>query len=116
MLALREVSGVSLIASEVEEATPKELRGMIDELKQRIRSGVVVLGTRQERKAALAVGVTADLAERVSANDLIKQIAPLVGGSGGGRPDFAQAGGTEGDKIPQALDRAVELLERALAS
>ena len=116
MLALREVSGVSLIASEVEEATPKELRGMIDELKQRIRSGVVVLGTRQERKAALAVGVTADLAERVSANDLIKQIAPLVGGSGGGRPDFAQAGGTEGDKIPQALDRAVELLERSLAS
>ena len=96
MQALREVSGVRLIISEVEEATAKELRGMIDELKQRIRTGVVVLGTRQNRKVALAVGVTSDLTERLSANELVKQIAPLVGGSGGGRADFAQAGGTEG--------------------
>ncbi len=115
MQALREVAGVRLITSEVETATPKELRGMIDELKQRIRTGVVVLGTRQERKVALAVGVTSDLTERLSANDLVKQIAPLVGGSGGGRPDFAQAGGTQGDKIRQALDRVAELIEESLA-
>ncbi len=115
MQALREVSGVRLIISEVEEATAKELRGMIDELKQRIRTGVVVLGTRQNRKVALAVGVTSDLTERLSANELVKQIAPLVGGSGGGRADFAQAGGTEGDKIRHALDRAAELIEEFLA-
>ena len=75
----------------------------------------MVLGTRQERKAALAVGVTADLTGRLSASDLVKQIAPLVGGSGGGRADFAQAGGTEADKIPHALDRVAELVEQSLA-
>ena len=114
MQQLRELAGVRLITSEVEEASPKELRGMIDELKQRLGSGVVVLGTRHEGKAALAVGVTRDLSDRLAADALVKQIAPVVGGSGGGRPDFAQAGGSQPDKEPQALQRAAEVVAESL--
>ncbi|MEE8313029.1 MAG: alanine--tRNA ligase [Myxococcota bacterium] len=114
MQQLRELAGVRLITSEVEEASPKELRGMIDELKQRLGSGVVVLGTRHEGKAALAVGVTRDLSDRLAADALVKQIAPVVGGSGGGRPDFAQAGGSQPDKVPEALQRAAEVVAESL--
>ncbi len=115
MPQLRELAGVRLITSEVEEASPKELRGMIDELKQRLGSGIVVLGTRHEGKAALAVGVTRDLSDRLAADALVKQIAPVVGGSGGGRPDFAQAGGSQPDKVPEALQRAAEVVAESLA-
>ena len=87
---------------------------MIDELKQRLGSGVVVLGTRHEGKAALAVGVTRDLSDRLAADALVKQIAPVVGGSGGGRPDFAQAGGSQPDKVPEALQRAAEVVAESL--
>ena len=100
----REVAGVKLIVTEVEGADPKQLRSMIDELKQRIGSGVVVLGTRSGGKAALAVGVTKDLTNRFRAGDLVKRLAEAVGGSGGGRPDFAQAGGPRADDLPRALE------------
>ncbi len=115
MQQLRELAGVRLITSEVEEASPKELRGMIDELKQRLGSGIVVLGTRHEGKAALAVGVTRDLSDRLAADALVKQIAPVVGGSGGGRSDFAQAGGSQPDRVPEALQRAAEVVAESLA-
>jgi alanyl-tRNA synthetase len=104
LAGVREVAGVKLIATEVEGAEPKELRSMIDELKQRIGSGIIVLGTRSRGKAALAVGVTKDLTDRFRAGDLVKQLAELVGGSGGGRPDFAQAGGPRADDLPRALE------------
>ena len=100
---VREVGGVKLLASEVEDASPKELRGLVDELKQRIGSGIVLLGVRHEGKAALALGVTKDLVGRFSAGDLVRELAREVGGTGGGRPDFAQAGGPEADKLPAAL-------------
>jgi alanyl-tRNA synthetase len=105
MQSVREVGGVKLLASEVEDASPKELRGLVDELKQRLGSGIVLLGVRHEGKAALALGVTKDLAGRFSAGDLIRELAKDVGGTGGGRPDFAQAGGPDTDKLPQALER-----------
>ncbi len=103
--SVREQGGVKVLAHEVEDASPKELRGMVDELKQRLGSGVVLLVARQNGKVALAVGVTQDLTERFRAGDLIKSAAECVGGSGGGRPDFAQAGGTRADGIPRALER-----------
>src|SRR5262245_3238821 len=105
MQRVREVGGVKLLASEVEDASPKELRGLVDELKQRLGSGIVLLGVRHEGKAALALGVTKDLVGRFSAGDLIRELARDVGGTGGGRPDFAQAGGPDPDKLPQALER-----------
>ncbi|MBW2414549.1 MAG: alanine--tRNA ligase [Deltaproteobacteria bacterium] len=107
----REVAGVKVIAARVEDANPKELRAMVDELKQRLGSGVVMLAASQGDKAALAMGVTADLTVRFKAGDLVKQVAGDVGGSGGGRPDFAQAGGSRPDGIDRALEHLVELVE-----
>ena len=109
----REVGGVKVVAVEVDDADPKELRSMVDELKQRIGSGVVMLASRKGGKAALTVGVTADLLDRFRAGDLIRSIAPDVDGSGGGRPDFAQAGGSRPEGIPQALEHLVALLDSA---
>ena len=100
---VREVGGVKLLATEVEDASPKELRALVDELKQRIGSGIVLLGVRHEGKAALALGVTKDLVDRFSAGDMVRALAKEVGGTGGGRADFAQAGGPEVDKLGAAL-------------
>ena len=110
MAQVREVAGTRLIACEVSGASAKELRGMVDELKQRLGSGVVLLATRDSGKVALALGVTRDLAERFSAARLIREIAATVGGSGGGRPDFAQAGGSRPDALPAAFAEAERLL------
>jgi alanyl-tRNA synthetase len=110
MQNLREVDGVKVVAAEIEDANPKELRSLVDDLKRRVGSGVVLLGSHQEGKVALALGVTRDLTDRLRAGDLVKQIATEVGGSGGGRPDFAQAGGTDADRLPAALDRLYDLI------
>jgi alanyl-tRNA synthetase len=110
MQNLREVDGVKVVAAEVEDANPKELRSLVDDLKRRVGSGVVLLGSHQEGKVALALGVTRDLTDRLRAGDLVKQIATEVGGSGGGRPDFAQAGGSDADRLPAALDRLYDLV------
>jgi alanyl-tRNA synthetase len=110
MQQIHEVGGVRYVTAEVEEASPKELRTMVDELKQRIGSGVVLLASRHEGKVALALGVTADIASRFPAGRLIKGLAECVGGSGGGRPDFAQAGGSQPENLPRALDLLAPLL------
>jgi alanyl-tRNA synthetase len=110
MQSVQDVGGVKLIATEVTEANPKELRPLVDELKQRLGSGVVLLAARGEDKVALALGVTKDLIGRFKAGDLVKQAAAEVGGSGGGRPDFAQAGGPDVDRLPRALERVRELI------
>ncbi len=106
----RMVGGVKLVATEIEGANPKELRQLVDELKQRIVSGIVLLGMRHEGKAALALGVTKDLVTRFSAGDLVRELAKEVGGTGGGRPDFAQAGGPEPDKLEAAFERLAALV------
>ena len=84
---------------------PKDLRGLVDDAKKQVGSGVVVIvGVTEDGKAALAVGVTDDLTTRVSAVDLVKAGAEALGGKGGGgRPDMAQAGGPDGSKAPAAL-------------
>ena len=84
---------------------------MADRMREKHRSAVVAIGSHLgEGKAALIVAVTPDLTSRVKAGDVIKEIAPIVSGSGGGRPDFAQAGGRDPGKIGEALDRVVELV------
>ena len=110
MQQMEEIAGLRVVAVEVSDANPKELRGMLDELKQRIGSGVVLLATRYGGKATLALGVTQDLISRWKAGALIKEIASVVGGSGGGRPDFAQAGGPQVDAIPEAIERLRNLI------
>jgi alanyl-tRNA synthetase len=111
MQSLREVGGVKVVAAEVPEADARELRELVDELKRRLGSGVVLLGARRDGKVALALGVTRDLTQRFSAGELVKKVARKVGGSGGGRPDFAQAGGTRAEGLPDALRLLYELVE-----
>ena len=98
-----EVEGIKVLAREVPAAPPAELRNLADVLRNKLGSGVVVLGARDDGKVTLLAAVTPDLAGRLSAGLLVKELAPLVGGGGGGRPDFAQAGGREPDKLPDAL-------------
>ncbi|MGE0641328.1 MAG: alanine--tRNA ligase [Thermoanaerobaculia bacterium] len=98
-----EVDGVRLSVREVPPASPAELRQMADTLRDRLGSGVVVLGTRSEGKVSLIAAVTPDLKGRIPAGRLLRSLAALVGGSGGGRDDFAQAGGKEPDRLPEAL-------------
>jgi alanyl-tRNA synthetase len=107
---VREIAGVKLLAVQVSIADPKGLRELSDTLKDRMGSGVVVIGTESEGKAHLLVSVTKDLTDRIKAGDIIRQLAPIIGGSGGGKPELAQAGGSEPDKLPEAIAKASELI------
>ncbi len=83
--------------------SPAALRSAVDRLRQQYKSAIVALGSADEDKVALVLAVTPDLERKYDASQLIKQIAPIVGGSGGGRRDFAQAGGRDATKLEEAL-------------
>ncbi len=102
--AVREVAGVRVLATRIEGVGGKELRGLHDQLKQKLGSGVLVLGAAQEGKVSLIAGVTDDLTGRLKAGELVNHVAAQVGGKGGGRADMAQAGGSDPSQLPQALD------------
>ena len=105
---IRAVGGIKLLARTVQGLAPKDLRGLIDDGKKQLGSGVVaIVGVTEDGKAALAVGVTDDLTKRINAVDLAKAGAEALGGKGGGRPDLAQAGGPDGSKADAAL-KAIE--------
>jgi alanyl-tRNA synthetase len=106
----RKVDGITVLATRVEGLDDKGLREMADRLRDRIKSGVVVLGAAQGERALLLAAVTKDLVGRYHAGNIIKQLAPLVGGGGGGRPDFAQAGGKDPARLDEALAAAYDLL------
>ena len=101
--ATQLVGGVKVLAARIDGADAKSLRDTADQLKDRLGTGVVVLGTVEGDKVHLVASVSKDLTQRVKAGDVIKPIAELVGGRGGGRPDFAQAGGNRPDKVDEAL-------------
>ena len=108
---IREVNGVKIVTRKLDGVDPKALREIADRLRDKHRSAVVALGSDLgEGKAALLVAVTSDLTARVKAGDLVKQLAPMIGGTGGGRPDFAQAGGREAAKLGEALERVAGLI------
>lgn len=109
-----EVSGVKVLAAQLEGVEPKALRDTIDQLKNKLGSGVVVLATVSDNKIALAAGVTKDLTAQVRAGDLIKELTAKLGGKGGGRPDFAQGGGTDQAALPVTLESVTALVEAAL--
>jgi alanyl-tRNA synthetase len=110
----RTVKGVSVLARKVEGLAMNELRDFADGLKQKLGSGVVVLGAADGGKAFLVVSVTKDLVDRVPARAVIRELAPLIGGGGGGRSDFAQAGGSEPGSLDGALDQSYSLIEKIL--
>ncbi len=107
---IKKIGDVSVLIKKLEGMDAKTLRTFIDDAKNRIRSGIVVAGSVTNGKVMLAAGVTPDLTERFQAGELIKKIASIVGGSGGGRPDLAQAGGTQTDKLDEALAKVEELI------
>ena len=109
-----DVLGVKVLAREVPFAPADDLRAMADALRAKIGSGVVILGARDEGNANLIAAVTKDLVERVKAGDLVKKLSGIIGGRGGGRPDFAQAGGKQPENLPAALAAAGEAVREQL--
>ncbi|MGF2962855.1 alanine--tRNA ligase, partial [Escherichia coli] len=98
-----DVNGVKLLVSELSVVEPKMLRTMVDDLKNQLGSTIIVLATVAEGKVSLIAGVSKDVTDRVKAGELIGMVAQQVGGKGGGRPDMAQAGGTDAAALPAAL-------------
>ncbi len=99
-----EVAGVKLARRKVADLDKDALRGLADSLKAKIKSGVVVLASASDGKVQIVVAVTPDLTAAIKAGQIVKEIAPIVGGGGGGRPDFAEAGGKQPEKIDEMLD------------
>ncbi|MCK4536768.1 MAG: alanine--tRNA ligase [Desulfuromonadales bacterium] len=112
----QEIEGVKLLAAQVESADGKGLRDMADKLRDKLGSGVVAIGCPYEGKVNLLVAVTKDLTGRLHAGKLVAALAAEVGGRGGGRPDLAQAGGAQPEKLEAALAKVPELVANALNS
>ena len=104
------IEGAKAIAGIVEDADAKAMRTMVDDFRNRMGTGVVCLAAASGDKALLAIGVTKDLTDRLKAGDLIREVAGVVGGGGGGRPDFAQAGGKDPSKLDEAIAKFNELV------
>jgi alanyl-tRNA synthetase len=111
----REIAGVKVLGKIVEGLDANGTRQLSDTLLARLRSGIVVLGRRDDGKVGIIVRVSADLTKKVKAGDVIREIAPIVGGRGGGKPDMAEGGGTEPEKLPDAIDAAYGFIEKILA-
>jgi len=111
----RKVSGIQVVAARVEGASPPELRDMIDALRGKLGCGVALLASEQKGSLAMAVGVTPDLTDRIKAGALMRELAKLVGGKGGGRPDFAQGGGGDASRLDEAFAKLEELIASAIA-
>ncbi|WP_445374163.1 alanine--tRNA ligase [Photorhabdus tasmaniensis] len=104
----KDVNGVKLLVSQLSNTEPKMLRTMVDDLKNQLGSAIIVLSTISDDKVSLIVGVTKDLTARIKAGELISSVAQQIGGKGGGRPDMAQAGGSDVKALPSALDSVEE--------
>jgi len=109
--AVRTINGVKVLASRVNADSPGALRELADRFKEKLQSGVVVLGAASGPKALLIAAVTKDLTGRFHAGNIVKAVAALVGGGGGGRPDMAQAGGTQPENLDAALEKVYELVQ-----
>ncbi len=110
------VGGVKVLAAQIEGADAKALRDSIDQLKQKLGSSVIVLATVEDGKVVLVAGVSADLVAQLKAGDIVGAVAAQIGGRGGGRADFAQAGGTQPEKLAAALASVESLVRNRLAN
>lgn len=111
----QDINGVKVVSAIVEGQDAKGLRMVLDDLRERMGSGVLVLGSVDDGKVSVCVGVTKDLTGRIKAGDVVKVVALIVGGGGGGRPDMAQAGGKFPEKLPEAIEQAPKLIAKMLA-
>jgi len=108
---IQKMGDISFLIKNLDGTDAKTLRTYIDNAKNKLKSGIVVAGSVADGKVAMAAGVTKDLTKKFHAGNIIKEIAVIVGGSGGGRPDMAQAGGTHTDKLDEALKKAEEIIK-----
>ena len=106
------VGGVSVLSARLDGLDAEGLRSVMDTLRERMSSGVIVLGSSMDGKVTLIASVSKDLTKRIQAGKLIQEMAPLVGGKGGGRPDLAQGGGPDASRLDEALARVPALIER----
>uniref|UniRef100_A0A3B0MDS2 Alanine--tRNA ligase n=1 Tax=Arsenophonus endosymbiont of Trialeurodes vaporariorum TaxID=235567 RepID=A0A3B0MDS2_9GAMM len=111
---VKKINGVSLLVTQLNNTEPKQLRIIVDDLKNQLKSAIIVLSTISNDKVSLIVGVTNDLTAKIKAGDLISFVAQQVGGKGGGRPDMAQAGGSNITAIPAALASVEEWVNSRL--
>jgi alanyl-tRNA synthetase len=114
--SVSKIGDVQLVTRRVDDISGGDLRNLADELRSKIKSGVIVLGSATDGKVTLLTAVTKDLIDRVPANSLIQKLAPIVGGKGGGKADLAQAGGKDPEKLDEALDSAPEALRELLTA
>jgi alanyl-tRNA synthetase len=112
----RDVAGVKVLAREASGLDTSGMRQLSDTLLARIKSGVVVLGGTSDGKVSLIVRTSDDLTNRVPAGQVIKELAPIVGGKGGGKTDMAQGGGTQPEKLGDALEQSYAVIERLLSA
>ena len=108
------IANTKVVVAELPGVEAKALRGMVDDLKNQLGEGIVMLATVQGEKVALIAGVTKTLTAKVKAGDLVNHVASQVGGKGGGRPDMAQAGGTQPENLAHALNSVTQWLENKL--
>jgi len=111
---LIEVEGIPCLIEKIDGMDGKQLREFSDQVRDRLPSGVVILGSADGEKVHLLVAVSKDISSRLPAGNLVRSLAPMVGGGGGGRPELAQAGGTEPQNLKKALDSAKALIEKML--
>ena len=111
---IKDVKGVKVLAHRVDNLERAQMRTLIDQLRDKVGSGVVVLGSANDGKVALIAGVTKDLTSRVQAGKVVGQIAQKVGGKGGGRPDMAEAGGDKPEALDSALSEVYTVVESML--
>ncbi len=114
--AAREVAGVPVLAARLDGLDPDGLRAVVDTLRDRLASGVIFLGSATDGKVNLVASVSKDLTKRFPAGKLVQEVARVVGGGGGGRPDLAQAGGKDPSKLDEALAAVPAWVERAARS
>ena len=110
----KDIAGVKVLSASVEGVDPKALRDTVDQLKNKLGSGVVILAAPGDEKVALVAGVTKDVTDRVKAGELMQFVATQLGGKGGGRPDMAQGGGTDIAALPKAIDSVFSWVEAKL--
>jgi alanyl-tRNA synthetase len=110
-----EVEGIKVLAAQIEGATASTLRDTLDQCKNKLGTGVILLAAVEEGKIALVAGVTSDTTDRVKAGDVIKYFAGALGGKGGGRPDMAQGGGSDVAALPTVLASVPEWVASQLA-
>ena len=111
----REIKGVAVLSQKMEGLNNLELRELADSLKQKLGSGVVILGTTHEQKIYLVASITKDLTKRIKANELMQELAQIFDGGGGGRSDFAQAGGTKTELLDKVIEQSFSVVKKMLS-